>query len=684
MGETKIGLKEKIKGKNKLIFFLSDYKKDARSEDYEYKPESKKIKGEQTPDAPTKYFINCLKEKGETLDSILCITSFRANGGKDGTQNNYDKNAYKHYERMIETFYKDELKEENRPKLERISFDYDFDENINIQENERYKRLFESIDQHLEKGDDQREPDNIYIDYTSGMRDISFLIILIIRYLENIGIKCEGMIYSYRPPRGSNETGNNKIVDLKSTYDLFELLNGVNEFTSFGKSKALSEYYKKISKKDSLNNANKKSNEEDREINQKDEAVEKINDLIDVMKRFSDVISLCMVQEIDNIMRQLQAGISEVKKVLNPDPNQKQNQKQEKSVIFTLENSMFYNLITQIENKFYIKDGKDITYIDIIRWCLDNDLIQQALTLYVEKIPQYYLDDKHKFYDIEEENLKATINNNNESKDYAHIFYTDIFSNIWYNKLNYPINQVKAEENQDYKNNEKINQIKNIIEKNKHQILSREKIFLENYGENIKKVIDKIYDIMNKIYRENQEVRIVRMKLSRNTQHMPKTEEKFINTFKVDNKLIGNILEEIGQINSIYNMKYLFANKEKEYVLSRKINSIIILRKSDIKPPWLNNKINLNEFVELMEDYVYFKIMRNQINHASSNELKNEVIDYLIFRKYEVDINEKNIKDEIKNIMYRSINSIESIAEKIEDNKEHEYESKHVAITSEA
>ena len=362
----------------------------------EYKYSSKydntenEIKGIQTLDAPTKYFINYLLEKKDNndervLDTILCITSEATNNKSiNKRENNKEyKSAFEDYQEMLNEFCDEKGIEP--PELIKLNFDYDFENNKSIDEADVSRRLYESIVKELDKND------TIYIDYTSGIRDTSLLIILIIRYLEYTGIKCGGMIYSYYD---NDDKSNNKIIDIKSTYELFELLNGVNEFTSFGKAKALSEYYEKTSDKDCIINAN-----------EKDEAVEKINDLIDVMKRFSDVISLCMVQEIDNIMKQLQDGISEVKKVLNP--NQKQNQ--EKSVIFSLKNSMFYNLITQIENKFYIEDGKDITYIDIIRWCLDNDLIQQALTLYVEKIPQYYLDDKHKFFDTEEESLKDSI-----------------------------------------------------------------------------------------------------------------------------------------------------------------------------------------------------------------------------------------------------------------------------------
>lgn len=654
------------KSKNKLILFLSKYK--FTTDEYKYSSKyddtENEIKGIQTPDAPTKYFINYLLEKEENnkdesvLDTILCITSEATNNKSiNKRENNKEyKSAFEDYQEMLNKFCEEKCIKP--PELIKLNFDYDFKKNEPIDEADVSRELYESIVKKLDKND------TIYIDYTSGIRDTSLLIILIIRYLEYTGIKCGGMIYSYYD---NDDKEKNKIIDIKSTYDLFELLNGVNEFTSFGKAKALSEYYEKIS---------------DKEINQKDEAIKKINNLINVMKRFSDVISLCMVQEIDDIMKKLQDGILEVENVLDPDEIVKK-QNQEKSVIFTLENSMFYNLITQIKNKFYIKKGKDITYIDIIRWCLDNDLIQQALTLYVEKIPQYYLDDKHKFYDTEENSLKDSINKGNQDKSYANIFYTKIFSNIWFNRSYYPVNY-----NELVDNNIKINEIKNIVEEYKQEILDRDIEFIDRFKDNIKDVIYEIDKIIDKIYENDKEsdaeIKVGYMKLSKKDKLMPKTKQKFINTFKVNNKLIANILEELGQINSIYNMECFYVNKEKEYTLTRKINSIIILRKSDINPPWLNNKIDLDEFIELMEDYVYFKIMRNQINHASSDELKDEVINYLTDRGYKVDINKKGIKEEIKKIMYRSIDSIESIAEKIEDNKENEDQSKLAAITSEA
>ena len=53
-------------------------------------------------------------------------------------------------------------------------------------------------------------------------------------------------------------------------------------------------------------------------------------------------------------------------------------------------------------------------------------MIQQALTLYVEKMPEYYA--TCKFYNIDEYSLKKTLQvSSTKSNEYTTIFYTKLF-----------------------------------------------------------------------------------------------------------------------------------------------------------------------------------------------------------------------------------------------------------------
>ena len=616
-----MGDKKKKKNNNKLILFLSPYKPYGRECIYKSKYDGTKyeIKGIQTPDAPTKYFINYLDEMGEEIDTILCITSKKANNKVDDKI--YDS-AFEDYEKMLNNFcYERGVKV---PELMKLNFDYDFENNVPIKDSDIYRDLFENIVKKLSRNKsskDDKIEDVIYIDYTSGIRDTSLLIILMIRYLEYTGIKCGGMIYSYYD---NDDQTKNKIIDIKSTYDLFELLDGVNEFTSFGKSKSLSNYYNNI-------------------WNEKGENYKEISELIDVMDKFSETMSLCIVEDIDQIIYELNEKISAVKELNNKkDLSDNQN----KLMVY-----MFLNLIKEIEKKFYLDEGEEITYINLIKWCLDNDLIQQALTLYVEKMPEYY--EECGFFNKDDESLLYTINDSKINyEDSSQVFYSGLFTNVKNIKKeedNYPKDDSKPVKNE-------IQEFKSIIKENKFNILQRRKNYLKEYDKKIKKAIEEIYNIMDKMYTKDlRNVKVYNKKrIAEFNEIIPTSEEKFVNWLDQQNKLLAYLLNI-----SYKNKPEKTFNNNKDITYDKKINSINILKESKINPTW--SELPLDDLLILMQDYLFFKIMRNQINHAKKSNLTSTVKEYFKEVGYDIDITVNNIKTTMRK-------SIENI-EKMEKNK---------------
>ena len=609
------------KGKNKLIFFLSKYKFDPKECHYKSKYDggNNEIYGKQTPDAPTKYFLNYLTEKGKKIDDILCITSKDTNERKKN-RNKPDKeyeSAFENYQRVLNEFC--EKKKIEVPKLIKLNFDYNFEKGESIDEDDRYRNLFKSI------VDEISENDTVYIDYTSGIRDTSLLIILMIRYLEYTGIKCGGMIYSYFD---NDDKEKNKIIDIKSTYDLFELLNGVNEFTSFGKSKTLSNYYNNIWK----------DKEEYKEI----------SELIETMNDFSDMMSLCMVEDIDEIMKKLNQKIIEAEKIKNKI-NSNENQ---------LMNYMFFNLIKEIKKKFYLEDGERITYINLIKWCLDNDLTQQALTLYVEKMPEYYRQCKYKFFNEKDEIFLKIIDKYENCL--GGFFYTGIFEDIKnYDKYNFQDDKTSQDQ-------QKIQKLKNIIKLNRINILSRDKRYIKRYEEEIQQAIKEIYNIMDEKYKEKKvNIKVNTYKnLNDFNENIPVSEDKFINWLEQQNELLSYLLNIPYEKNKQKNKNKSKSSRDKTY--DKKIESLKLLKEKRIKPSWSN--IDSEDLLRLMEDYLYFKIMRNQINHAKKSDLSVEVKEYFKEINYNMTISAKDIK----NIMKKSVENIEQIELILKINEEKE------------
>lgn len=69
--------------------------------------------------------------------------------------------------------------------------------------------------------------DNIFIDTTGGFRDISYILLFIVRFLEYAGINFKKAIYG--------NYNDFSIIDVTSTYKLFNLINSADNFIFFWK-----------------------------------------------------------------------------------------------------------------------------------------------------------------------------------------------------------------------------------------------------------------------------------------------------------------------------------------------------------------------------------------------------------------------------------------------------------------
>ena len=204
--------------------------------------------------------------------------------------------------------------------------------------------------------------DRVYIDTTGGFRDSVYILMAAVRIMEYSGNRLEKAVYSvlnnFKPPKNeSNATPAvkkpkqqkpNRIDDITDTYKMFDLINAANSFTSFGNSEELARFFS-----DSCNSDIKKT--------------------IDVMSRFSEEVTLCRTSNLNGL-------ISELNEMLTKVQNMETNVETE---------ILFKSISGVIHDKFGAKSGEDIDYLDIITWCLDNRMIQQAVTIYTEKMPEF-------------------------------------------------------------------------------------------------------------------------------------------------------------------------------------------------------------------------------------------------------------------------------------------------------
>ena len=178
--------------------------------------------------------------------------------------------------------------------------------------------------------------DSIYLDTTGGFRNANMYLLLLSRVLTYRGVSTAGAVYSnYQTKR---------VEDISHLIGMFDLVGGMQELSSMGNVKSLSAYYQNTT--DS-----------------------KIKLLVDSMKDLTEAISICQTQNLDEKMDAFNMALNEVENCSDP---------------------LMCVLIPAFREKF----GRSMTMPGIIRWCVENGMIQQALTLYKERIPAYILRDR--------------------------------------------------------------------------------------------------------------------------------------------------------------------------------------------------------------------------------------------------------------------------------------------------
>lgn len=183
-------------------------------------------------------------------------------------------------------------------------------------------------------------------DLTGGMRHINMMMLDIIRLLEYSGVKIGKIIYSNYNPQKKVGT----VEEVKNIYDLFQLISGVEEFINFGSVKVLKDYYK----------------------NQKEKSAA-LKNLLDKMENFAEAIKLCRYGQFKTAIEKLHDAIND----FSADEN-------------NLNDVLMARLIERIKREYSMliaTRGQDD--LKIIRWCVEKGYLQQALTLYTERVPEY-------------------------------------------------------------------------------------------------------------------------------------------------------------------------------------------------------------------------------------------------------------------------------------------------------
>ena len=309
------------KNPQKIVLFLSVLNDKAPERLYSC-PKGEDVTGVQTNEAPVKYLLR----ENPHISEILCILTQEAR-----------EKAWQLFRDMV-------AQENARVVCTPIPFE---------KESDFQSEVLPEILHHT------RGTEKIFLETTGGRRDTIMHLLLISRALSYIGVKTAGAVYSKLT---GQETG--EIMDVSQLIELFDLIGGMQELTSFGNIKSLRGYYGKR------------------------EHAPEIDSLLDAVERLWECITLCRPNQISECMSQFNQALDQVEKCSDP---------------------LIRALLPAFRNKF----GERLTIPGLIKWCIQSDMLQQALTVYNERIPHYIMTEKKDIL-----KLKTTAHTYRNKKDY--------------------------------------------------------------------------------------------------------------------------------------------------------------------------------------------------------------------------------------------------------------------------
>ena len=504
---------------NVIITNLSTIRPNVKEADYTSDKGS--FKGTNTNDAPVKYLLTCLKEQ-KTPVKILAVTTQEANS------------AYEVFCQMVREF----TENAETPAILKIS-------TKDVEIAQTIKKIIDLI----------HKNDKVYIDTTGGFRNSSYLLMAVVRILEYSGISLEKAVYS--------NFYTHTIENVTSTYQMFNLINAAELFTSLGNSDGLQNFFE-----------GKKSTE--------------IKNVIKAMNHFSEEMALCRTSGLDEILEQLNTSLNELD-----------------SMTPTTENEILFQSISGvIREKFGIhEDGhKTIDYVDMIRWCLDNKQIQQAVTIYTEKIGTYLLNN---YYTVSGEVWKK-FSEEKSNFDVAYRVFYEGFMTIYGSS---PVENF-------LKNAIQNPRIRPALEGCQDVPAFERRVPFLTLEKPVKEGLKNFFRVKRFIYAEDGNRRdeaVIQKKFKDYPQFAEfmnlkaKTQQGFVSQIANNNKLVA-LLQET-QTSEFENIRFNTIESLESAISAQKDYKLLV---------------PAEQMQSIMRDYLYIKWLRNSFNHASDEDKMTE------------------------------------------------------------
>jgi len=327
---------------------VAKYKYTGGSEPYEGEP----FETHTTNESAVRWLLKRLEETGETVSQYFVYASDSVRTTKvDGISH-------------LEYFKK------------RIDFDGNIDALVTVEDFHENKNVDAALDSIVSMAGKIREyslgirqdnPDAeiiLHADFTGGLRHANLMMLILSRLLQYQEIKIGHVIYSnYNRNREINW-----VDDVTDVYRLFDLIAGTAEFARFGSADILTKYYEDIGENNS----------------------DELRKLLLAMQSFANQTKLCHYGDMKNAIEGLHSGWAEFEKHVSAVAKKAGEDRSKSETNDALMDIMKDEIQRMYRPLFEKAVSRDIDDIELIRWCVEHNYLQQALTFYTERVPELF------------------------------------------------------------------------------------------------------------------------------------------------------------------------------------------------------------------------------------------------------------------------------------------------------
>lgn len=248
------------------------------------------------------------------------------------------------------------------------------------------EKIFSMIDeviQYIKEKEGQKV--NVYVDVTGGFRTIPVYLLFILNVLEKRGIEVEKILYTQTERGKDGNSGKVTIDDLTPILKTQNFINGIHEFIKFGSAQALTDYFEAALELSPENTYEPRYN-----------AI--IEGVVDSVEAFAEAITISNRKEFEKAMQKIKDawGILDDLVIESIDDSNGKNEVPLERLIENRNLRLLKVFAPKIKEEYKniwpLETGQSRNGLDYIQWCLDHNFIQQALTMYIEIVPEILFD----------------------------------------------------------------------------------------------------------------------------------------------------------------------------------------------------------------------------------------------------------------------------------------------------